>query len=81
MKFYLVTGFRSSVSSFQNDEDYPHNRQGVLHGGSSAASSYIMTSEVSLSAYQSLCSGTSFIHPISGDIISDYAVQYAHDKT
>jgi hypothetical protein len=81
MEFHLVTGYGASNTSFNNNEDPLLPGQGVLQGSSSAAPIYNFNTDVSLSTYQKLATGSVFTHPISGVEILDHATQYVDDKT
>jgi hypothetical protein len=81
MEFHLVTGYGVSTASFNNNDDPLHPGQGVLQGSSSAAPLYNFNTDVSLSTYQKLASGSVFTHPITGLKLVDHATQYVDDKT
>jgi hypothetical protein len=80
MQFHLMTGFGKSTCSYQNNKD-GIIRQGVLQGSSSAASLFILNSDVTLSAYNKEGIGASFIHPINGSCVSDSSVQFVDDTS
>jgi len=80
MKFYLVTGFGQSAGSFNNNQEGIQG-QGVLQGSSSACPIYIMTSDVCLSTYRKLGTGSAFYHPIHKNIIKDTSIQFVDDTS
>ncbi len=80
LKFYLITGFGKSISSYCNTIDN-QTGQGVLQGSSSACPIFILNSNVSLSTYHHHAMGASFKHPISGHTVSNYAVQFVDDTS
>lgn len=75
MEFHLATGFGLSKQSLSQVG------QGMLQGSSSAATIYNVNSDVSLTTYKRLATGSNFIHPITGENIMDHATQYVDDKT
>jgi hypothetical protein len=81
MEFHLITGFGKSISSFTNNEDKTQVGQGVLQGSSSTAPIYTVNTDLCLAAYQKIATGSSFKHPITGDLIQDVTTQYVDDKT
>jgi hypothetical protein len=80
MEFHLITGFRKSLTTYYNTNDNKTG-QGVLQGSSSACPIFILNSNVSLSANQKHAKGASFIHPISGKLVTDHAVQFMDDTS
>jgi hypothetical protein len=50
-------------------------------GSSSTAPIYNINSDVSLAAYKQIAKGSCFSHPISGELLKDYATHYVDDKT
>lgn len=80
MSFHLVTGFGKSVDAYSNNEDLIVG-QGVLQGSSSAAPIFLLNSDVSLSANLTAGIGASFENPISGEIVTDHAVQFVDDTS
>lgn len=66
MEFHLITGYGPSFQYFKNNEDPHHIGQGLLQGSSSAAPIYNFTTNVSLSTYNRLATGATFIHPSNG---------------
>lgn len=53
----------------------------MFQGSSSAVPIYTMNADISLSAYDKLGTGASFIHPITGQSHSDKASKFVDDKT
>jgi len=80
MKFYLVTGFGQSAGSLNNNQEGIHG-QGVLQGSSFACPIYILTSDVCLSTYQKLGTGSAFYYPIHKNHIKDTSVQFVDDTS
>jgi hypothetical protein len=80
MSFNLITGFGSLSRSFHNTQDGTTG-QGVLQGSSSAAPIYILNSDISLTAFQKIGTGTAFTHPITKQIASDRSVQYVDNTS
>jgi hypothetical protein len=64
-----------------NNTENNKSGQGILQGSSSACPIFILNSNVSLSAYRKHATGASFKHPISGRIVTDYAVQFVDDTS
>ncbi len=81
MEFHLITGFGPSLQSFSNNEDPRRPGQGIPQGSSSAAPIYNFNSDVSLHTYSKNATGATFIHPITGQKITEHATQYVDDKT
>jgi hypothetical protein len=81
MEFHLITGFGPSLQSFSNNEDPRRPEQGILQGSSSAAPIYNFNSDVSLHTYSKNAKGATFVHPITGQKITEHATQYVDDKT
>jgi hypothetical protein len=81
MEFHVVTGLGQSSHSFSNNDDQSQPGQGVLQGSSSAAPIYNVNSDVSLTTYRKLATGSAFINPITAETIRDHATQYVDDKT
>jgi hypothetical protein len=73
--------YGTSMTSFKNNKDPQHTGQGVLQGSSSAARIYNFSIDVSLTTYSKLATGSTFIHPSTGQQITDFATQYLDDKT
>ncbi len=69
------------MATFNNNADPNQPGQGVLQGSSSAAPIYNFNSDVSLTTYNKLATGATFIHPYTGEAITDFAMQYVDDKT
>jgi hypothetical protein len=80
MQFNLVTGFSQSAGRFNNTQEGIQG-QGVLQGSSSACPIYILTSDVCLSTYWKLGTGSAFFHPIEKSIIKDTSVQFVDDTS
>jgi hypothetical protein len=68
------------ITSFKSDEDPQHTGQGLLQGSSSAVPIYTANSDVSLTAYQRMATGTTFTNPITRNKINEHATQYVDDK-
>jgi hypothetical protein len=80
MTFHLVTGFGVSTETYSNTIE-GITGQGVLQGSSSAAPIFLLNSDVSLRAYDTLGIGATFHHPISNTSVTDKAVQYVDDTS
>ena len=81
MSFHVITAFGRSTHSSSNSDDPSSIGQGVLQGSSSACPIYIFSSNVCLSTYKKHSTGAKFIHPISGNLISNSAIQFADDTS
>jgi hypothetical protein len=80
MEFHLITGYGKSCNHFRNNADIDQPGQGMLQGSSSAAPIYNFTSDVSLSAYQSIAKGATFNHPCTDRPLTIHATQNVDDK-
>lgn len=80
MEFHLITGFGRSLTSYNNTNE-DKTGQGVLQGSRSACPIFILNSDVSLSAYQKHATGASFSNPITGQTVTDFAVQFIDDTS
>ncbi len=80
-KHGVVTGFGRSATSYINNEDPNASGEGVFQGSSSAAPLYTLNADISLSAYDHMGTGATFIHPISKVAFSGKASQFVDDKT
>jgi hypothetical protein len=81
MSFHVITAFGRSALTFSNCDDPTSIGQGVLQGGSSACPIFIFSSGVCLSTYKKHSIGAKFIHPISGNVMSDSAVQFVDETS
>jgi hypothetical protein len=81
MSLNVITAFGRSALTFSNCNDPKSVGQGVLQGSSSACPIFIFSSDVCLSTYKKHSIGAKVIHPISGNIISDSAVQFVDETS
>jgi hypothetical protein len=77
----VITAFGRSTHSSGNSDDPSLIGQGVLQGSSSACPIYIFSSNVCLSTCKKHSTGAKFIHPISGNLISNSAIQFSDDTS